>query len=274
MQSFKLYLLVVFDGYLSTDGSRSGRSRARRKEYVQELEAKLRSHEQMGIEASTEIQMAARRVLEENKRLRAILRARGVSENEIDATLEQPSAAPALMSMLERQWMCNRISPDNANVDILSETSSLMGGTPVEGASPISIASHAALPRASTEAVGRTSKAHSFDTRSTSTNGSVLPITSQVHDVKTEGPPINGYQSEQNPSNSWIYPSPNYNTDYMPSSYSTSCVSAANIIRNGQFDVGPELEADLGCAPGQDCRVANPVVFHVLEKYSNHAISM
>ncbi|KAK1918847.1 hypothetical protein P3342_010318 [Pyrenophora teres f. teres] len=49
------------------------RSRARRKEYLQELEAKLRSYEQIGIEASSEIQSAARRVLDENKKLRALL---------------------------------------------------------------------------------------------------------------------------------------------------------------------------------------------------------
>ncbi|KAK5138895.1 hypothetical protein LTR04_004076, partial [Oleoguttula sp. CCFEE 6159] len=60
------------------------RSRARRKEYLQELENKYRHCEAVGVEASTEIQAAARRVLEENRRLRGLLRIKGVGENEIE----------------------------------------------------------------------------------------------------------------------------------------------------------------------------------------------
>ncbi|KAF2103544.1 hypothetical protein NA57DRAFT_31753, partial [Rhizodiscina lignyota] len=53
------------------------RSRARRKEYLQELEAKWRACEQKGVEATAEVQAAARQVLEENRRLRALLKERG-----------------------------------------------------------------------------------------------------------------------------------------------------------------------------------------------------
>ncbi|KAI4273264.1 MAG: hypothetical protein L6R38_006373 [Xanthoria sp. 2 TBL-2021] len=46
------------------------RSRARRKEYILELEAKVRGYEQDGVTASTEIQAAARKVVAENEVLR------------------------------------------------------------------------------------------------------------------------------------------------------------------------------------------------------------
>src|ERR1700760_1545431 len=46
------------------------RSRARRKEYVQELEAKYRETEAKGVQASAEMQQAARKVVDENKQLR------------------------------------------------------------------------------------------------------------------------------------------------------------------------------------------------------------
>ncbi|KAM0801822.1 hypothetical protein BDR22DRAFT_820514 [Usnea florida] len=46
------------------------RSRARRKEYMHEIEHKLRNCEQAGVTASIDIQLAARVVAEENKRLR------------------------------------------------------------------------------------------------------------------------------------------------------------------------------------------------------------
>lgn len=49
------------------------RSRARQKEYIHELEEKVQTCERLGVQASLEIQQAARNVLEENKRLRALL---------------------------------------------------------------------------------------------------------------------------------------------------------------------------------------------------------
>jgi hypothetical protein len=64
------------------------RSRARRKEYLQELEARLRQCELQGIEASSEIQMAARRVADENKKLRALLAQQGIGEENIEAYLQ------------------------------------------------------------------------------------------------------------------------------------------------------------------------------------------
>lgn len=64
-------------GLSSTSGSdlarvrdNQRRSRARRKEYLQELESKLRKCEAAGVQASIGIQLAARGVTEENARLR------------------------------------------------------------------------------------------------------------------------------------------------------------------------------------------------------------
>lgn len=64
------------------------RSRARRKEYLQELEARLRQCELQGVEASSEIQTAARRVAEENKKLRTLLSQQGVRDESIEAYLQ------------------------------------------------------------------------------------------------------------------------------------------------------------------------------------------
>ena len=46
------------------------RSRARRKEYLEELEARLRNYETLGVQASIDVQHSARAVLVENARLR------------------------------------------------------------------------------------------------------------------------------------------------------------------------------------------------------------
>lgn len=54
------------------------RSRARRKEYVQDLESKLRHCEQVGHEASAELQAAAQKTMAENVRLRQLLERHGI----------------------------------------------------------------------------------------------------------------------------------------------------------------------------------------------------
>jgi len=64
------------------------RSRARRKEYLQELEARLRQCELQGIEASSEIQQAARGVADENKKLRRLLAQHGVGDDSVEAFLQ------------------------------------------------------------------------------------------------------------------------------------------------------------------------------------------
>lgn len=66
------------------------RSRARRKEYMHELEQRLRVYELQGIEASSEIQQAARKVVDENKKLRSLLNKHGITDSSIDSFLQDP----------------------------------------------------------------------------------------------------------------------------------------------------------------------------------------
>ncbi|THW30796.1 hypothetical protein D6D25_05835 [Aureobasidium pullulans] len=78
------------------------RSRARRKEYLQELETKYRSCEAVGAEASAEIQAAARKVLDENKRLRRLLRQQGFSDADIDGPdHDEYASSPSAVEMLD-----------------------------------------------------------------------------------------------------------------------------------------------------------------------------
>jgi hypothetical protein len=68
------------------------RSRARRKEYLHQLEGRLRQIELQGIEASPEIQVAARRVADENRKLRGLLAQHRVSDDRIMAFLQSQSS--------------------------------------------------------------------------------------------------------------------------------------------------------------------------------------
>jgi hypothetical protein len=64
------------------------RSRARQKEYLEELKEKLRKYELEGIKASVEIQNAARQVAVENRKLRELLLIQGIGYDSIENYLE------------------------------------------------------------------------------------------------------------------------------------------------------------------------------------------
>ena len=229
----------------------------------------------MGVEASAEIQSAARRVLEENKRLRALLRERGVSESEItavmgatDRTTDYGSAAPTLDSMLGRKRAYNgqpscvggscgvqqNTSVPNPSLSIPYQRAAALQPSP-EIASPHSIGSS------------------SVDTPSgisTPTFSQISIATSQELSETNSFPSL-AYQYDLPLNNAWsLPPEPAYTHDQIAYNNTSSCVYAANIIRSMRSDIGTELENDLDCCePSSDCAVDNSVVFNVVEKYSN-----
>jgi hypothetical protein len=251
------------------------RSRARRKEYLQELETKLRHCEQMGVEASAEIQSAARRVLEENKRLRALLRERGVSESEITAVMgatdritDYGSAAPTLDSMLGRKRACN------GQPSCVSGSCGVQQNTSMPNP-PLSIPYQRA---AALQPSPEIASPHSIGSSSVGTPSSIstptfsqIPIATSQELSETDSFPSLAYQYDLPLNNAWSLPSePAYTHDQIAYNNTSSCVYAANIIRSMRSDIGTELENDLGCRePGSDCVVDNSVVFDVVEKYSN-----
>lgn len=93
------------------------RSRARQKEYIHELEEKVQACERLGVQASLEIQQAARNVLEENKRLRALLLSRDLDAGGPEGRggggvgkLNLSSEAIYLHEKLERHGSCSRVA--------------------------------------------------------------------------------------------------------------------------------------------------------------------
>ncbi|KAM3469524.1 hypothetical protein MY8738_010082 [Beauveria namnaoensis] len=79
------------------------RSRARRREYLQELEQRLRLCELQGIEATAEVQIAARRVADENRQLRQLLNEHGFSQEYINRFLQAGNVVATGPGMNHRQ---------------------------------------------------------------------------------------------------------------------------------------------------------------------------
>ncbi|KAJ6438195.1 bZIP transcription factor domain-containing protein [Purpureocillium lavendulum] len=80
------------------------RSRARRKEYVEGLERKVHDYEKNRVEATLEMQTAARTVALENSRLRAMLARMGASDADVEAFLQSSQEHDAARALESVRW--------------------------------------------------------------------------------------------------------------------------------------------------------------------------
>ena len=101
------------------------RARARQREYIQDLEQKIQQYERKGVEATMEVQAAARGVVEENGRLRSeslrlqkendelrrLLEA-SASQLEIERAREGEATCCAASAPLEQASQCQKRGPD------------------------------------------------------------------------------------------------------------------------------------------------------------------
>lgn len=93
------------------------RSRARRKEYVETMERKLHEYERRGVDATLEMQQAARTVAVENTRLRMMLAQMGAGAADVDAFLQafqDRDAAQTLSSVRFLQEQPSSSAPSSA----------------------------------------------------------------------------------------------------------------------------------------------------------------
>lgn len=243
------------------------------------MEAKLRCLEQAGVEASSEIQTAARRVLEENRKLRALLQRRGISEPELvaalggpsDRTYEQTSAATSLNAMLDKRTTSNtpssRSSPNSSLVKTEStprQPPSAPNGVPAQRPTVLSCCDSPS-PSSIVSSTGTPPPASSYPT-------SFYPtaMASPVPEIKTEDVPYaNPYDHSYN-NNSWPY-----TTEYnlMPQSttyYSNpTYVDATSGIRTMRSSTRPDLDAGVACPmPTQDYYTNSNFAFSMPDKFA------
>ncbi|KAK9238350.1 hypothetical protein V1525DRAFT_401334 [Lipomyces kononenkoae] len=92
------------------------RSRARKREYVADLETKVRSCQEEGLQLNIQIQRTARRVVEENRKLRDLLSNVGVDESVVEAWLKSneggesesgPARTKEVDDILKAKHPCN-----------------------------------------------------------------------------------------------------------------------------------------------------------------------
>lgn len=267
------------------------RSRARRKEYLNDLESKYRNCEQVGIEASAEIQQAARRVVEENKRLRGLLRRMGVSEAEMNGANGE-DAGRVLEGMLGVRWECGSACGEKGSRDGVSPVAS---STSHYEPSPQHVPIAAALERLQTQTQNQSSSTSGTSSgMHTPSSGEwqAPPLAPQHPPTSTPSQdhqqPTAFYTPTSAPNHNFYTPPPmdqpfyqSYPQDYSISDSdlasfgtqtqfdSASCRDVAGAIRSIRPDMGSELESELGCGQdGRDCNVSNARAFDLLDRFS------
>lgn len=210
------------------------KSRARRKDYLHGVEERLRRFEQRGVEASIELQSAARLVADENTQLRSLLKSHGVTEFEVNEFLQNNSFSRRLSG---RSY--NRLSTINDNsAELVKSTVSPLLETTRELPAPTD-RRPSSRQRNYDEHIGLSEQTE---------------VTSEVVQDKPQS--LNSYSDSSSESNS------------MPEmSNATSCMVAATIIAGMRDDrTSEEISAELGCPSGTDCKVNNVTIFEIMDR--------
>lgn len=217
------------------------RSRARRKEYVRDLEQRLRRFENLGVEATQEVQAAGRKVAEENVLLRSLLRHLGVAEKEVQEylkshatypipyTTSSATSPPLAISRLPTTGSCNLKSRDISQLNsfhresnyILREKDAISVGS-----SPLDSVIHSP-----------SNPLHTHASSAEQLAAGDVPIDVQENRARED------------------------------TAHSTSCETAAKLIMTMRsYPDIRDVRSELGCHSESNCTVRNMDIFEILDK--------
>ncbi|KAK9576878.1 hypothetical protein V6Z93_010326 [Aspergillus fumigatus] len=214
------------------------RSRARRKEYIRDLELRVRRFESLGVEATLEIQAAGRKVATENALLWKLLRHHGVTQEEILEYIKAHAvgyppcnqySTPSPTTRGDHLW---RLGVSQPTPCLPEGNSSLQQMTVRKVALP-------PLSDSLAKRQGDLLRDQSSSVEQPTAQGITLPGASKIEQLNE------GQYTGQ----------------------STPCETAARIIMTmrGSPDIR-EVRSELGCHSESNCMVRNMDIFEVLDK--------
>ena len=252
------------------------RSRARRKEYLEELEARLRNYESLGVQASVDLQHSARAVVVENARLREenakLRKANDSLRQELEARMEHNKNniyADRDSPSLEQQglpggglqtWKAVCGSAVESNGEPETEPLPSKFHTTGQCDGEISPVNELPLPIAT--------QADSLQPPLTSTN----PLMSDIDQPsRSETASHDHFPPQQEADAQEVACSRTYQADL--STDTSSCEYAAQIITSMRADVTTDdVRANLGCREGIEdwkrCKVNNAKLFVAMDLYT------
>lgn len=236
------------------------RSRARRKDYIQELEQRLRQYEIAGVKATAEVQGAARKVSEENICLRSLLGIYGVDNGRIEKFVQTgdvsfvsreqwnhgPKMRPTVQlpdqeSALMRECAENMRTPPALETDVWTKVVQPPLNTMPATASAVS---YDHIPSEIVEGMERTEAPRRSDV-SAKTFSLLAPNTPDT-------PRDQNYR------------------DHIQSAGARdeiACLAAAEIIAGMRgHDNAEEVWSELGCSSSRKCMVKNMAIFQIMDQ--------
>lgn len=229
------------------------RARERHKAYVEGLKIKVDEYERRGVQATLEMQQAARRVAGENAKLRTLLKRRGVTDEEVEEFLASDDAATIRVENSNRVKRRRVVSEAQSRGHCLSQStrpddSSAHASTPVIGSSsqtsndfPVSAATNLQQQCCS----GQTQCTMCPDEAS-----AARPSSDTTLEVEFLQDGDSGVSPPKSPM-------------------TMSCTAAARIVADARGHGDSEsIKTSLGCcAEGEECMVKNTILFQVLEAH-------
>lgn len=211
---------------------------------MRDLQRRLDEYKRLGVQATVEMQQAARQVSHENKRLRALLFQRGVSDAEVEEFLCREDPSP-VDDQLVQNCLMTRASTASSTPRVSSVMALLNVEQPKTPARSCNLESSCENPP-----------------RREEENSLLLEPVGTPHEDDT--PTFLGdwpRSSETSPSH---LPDPDVR---YKSGMETSCDVAAAILANmhGHADTS-RVRVVLGCAGPSDCIVKNTKVFDLLDE--------
>jgi len=217
------------------------RSRARHRELVDELKARVREYELQGVQATLEMRQAARKVALENSQLRSLLASRGVAHEEVEQYLassnhEAVAAAGALPT--------TALAPPQARRAALEPDVDL-------GDAPNLVSSTSALDTLAVAAdvsVGQTCRGPTTQCSAVEAPPADVP--------KCVAAPSDPGSTKRSPASA------------LPtaSHLEMTCTAAAHIMAGMYRDGNKRLAREaLGCTGPEECLVKNTLVFQLLD---------
>jgi hypothetical protein len=233
------------------------RSRNRRKELIEELQGRVQDFERKGVVATQEMQRAARRVAQENLRLRGLLAHHGVPHEEVDAYLRSFDDDNALKDASDAAML---------PVPCQAETSSVMASRVMSAADQTQRSNHSIIG-----SDNDTITPFSRDQADGSSNFTpcTKAMTQLSRPVETLYEMVADDVVEDCPNTSDCFCPPTL-THSIPTDHGLeiSCETAANIIVEMRGDRG-DLESirnSLGCIGGDKCTVRNSTVLQIMDE--------
>lgn len=224
------------------------RSRTRRKEYIQQLEQRLRSFEKLGVAATQDVQKAGRKVAAENISLRSLLMIHGVTEIQIEEYLRS-----------QRQSTSSTLSQCPSVVSLLSANLHLPTAhsqPPVDYHHPLATPSSRELNNSphplepfeirSSPPISDTKSCMDTLNRQESGAGRAVELSSVTAETVPESQHVGGVQD---------------------TGQFTSCVTAASLIESlRNHSDYRDVRSELGCESESNCMVKNMSIFDILDK--------